>query len=192
MAQLFGDFSAELPQSEEFLTLGFSPGALPMKQRWRNNGLSADFIAGYLANFFPSIGNNKIENKQIEIQSAVSYIANELLENAMKFSDETTHHPVVIQLLLYVDKVVFYVTNSVPPKKVDAFQALIQQLMQSNPQELYIKQLEYNAVAGHCTDSRLGLLTILSDYMAKMGWKFEQITLDPPTVIVTTMVELPI
>ena len=87
MIQIFGDF-IEQPPSQEYLIIGFSPSSIPLKQRWRNNGLSADFLADYLTTFFP--GNeddpSTIE-RQAEIKSAVSYIANELLENAMKFND---------------------------------------------------------------------------------------------------------
>jgi hypothetical protein len=51
MIQTFGDF-IELPASQEYLIIGFSPSSIPLKQRWRNNGLSADFMADYLATFF--------------------------------------------------------------------------------------------------------------------------------------------
>ena len=34
------------PASEcEYLTLAFSPTSAPLRSRWRNNGLSADFLA---------------------------------------------------------------------------------------------------------------------------------------------------
>ncbi|MEO1375658.1 MAG: hypothetical protein AAFW70_15360 [Cyanobacteria bacterium J06635_10] len=52
-AQVFGDF-VERPQQDEHLTLGFSPSAIPIRKRWRNNGLSADYVANYLATFFPT------------------------------------------------------------------------------------------------------------------------------------------
>ncbi|HSF76291.1 MAG TPA: ATP-binding protein, partial [Microcoleus sp.] len=72
MTQIFGDF-IEQPASQEYLIMGFSPSSVPLKQRWRNNGLSADFLADYLTTFFP--GNqddpSTIE-RQAEIKSAVS------------------------------------------------------------------------------------------------------------------------
>jgi hypothetical protein len=33
----------------EYLKIGFSPTSIPIQQRWRNNGLSANFLADYLS-----------------------------------------------------------------------------------------------------------------------------------------------
>ncbi|MEG4516803.1 MULTISPECIES: DUF6272 family protein [unclassified Microcoleus] len=190
MTQIFGDF-IEQSASQEYLIIGFSPSSVPLKQRWRNNGLSADFLADYLTTFFP---RNQDEpstiERQAEIKSAVSYIANELLENAMKFNDETSEYPIDIKLQLESDRVIFSVANSISPHAVDKFQAYIQQLLASEPSELYIQRLEKNAADESCTNSGLGLLTMLTDYTAKLGWKFQTIHQDPEVIAVTTMVQL--
>ena len=190
MIQTFGDF-IELPASQEYLIIGFSPSSVPLKQRWRNNGLSADFMADYLATFFPgNEDDSSTIERQAEIKSAVSYIANELLENAMKFNNETSDYPINIKLQLESDGVLFSVANSISPQGVDKFQAYIQQLLASEPSELYIQQLEKNAVEESCTDSGLGLLTMLTDYSAKIGWKFQTVHKDPEVIAVTTIVQL--
>ncbi len=190
MIQTFGDF-IELPASQEYLIIGFSPSSIPLKQRWRNNGLSADFMADYLATFFPgNEDDSSTIERQAEIKSAVSYIANELLENAMKFNNETSEYPINIKLQLESEGVLFSVVNSISRQGVDKFQAYIQQLLASEPSELYIQQLEKNAVEESCTDSGLGLLTMLTDYSAKIGWKFQTVHKDPEVIAVTTMVQL--
>lgn len=190
MIQTFGDF-IEQSASQEYLIIGFSPSSIPLKQRWRNNGLSADFLADYLTSFFPGNEDDPSTiDRQAEIKSAVSYIANELLENAMKFNDETSEYPIDIKLQLESDGVIFSVANSIPPKAVGKFQAYIQQLLASEPSELYIQQLENNAANESCTGSGLGLLTMLSDYTAKIGWKFQTVQKDPELIAVTTMVQL--
>ena len=190
MIQTFGDF-IELPATQEYLIIGFSPSSVPLKQRWRNNGLSADFMADYLATFFPgNEDDSSTIERQAEIKSAVSYIANELLENAMKFNNETSEYPINIKLQLESDGVLFSVANSISPQGVDKFQAYIQQLLASEPSELYIQQLEKNAVEESCTDSGLGLLTMLTDYSAKIGWKFQTVHKDPEVIAVTTIVQL--
>ncbi|MEG3903871.1 DUF6272 family protein [Microcoleus sp. B4-C5] len=190
MTQIFGDF-IEQPASQEYLIIGFSPSSVPLKQRWRNNGLSADFLADYLTTFFP--GNqdepSTIE-RQAEIKSAVSYIANELLENAMKFNDETSDYPIDIKLQLESEGVIVSVANSISPQAVDKFQAYIQELLASEPSELYLQRLEKNAADDNCTNSGLGLLTMLTDYTAKLGWKFQTVHKDPEVIAVTTMVQL--
>ena len=191
MTQIFGDFIEYLPAGPEYLIIGFSPSSVPLKQRWRNNGLSADFLADYLATFFPTVESDRTTiDRKAEIRSAVSYIANELLENAMKFNDETSDYPISIRLQLQRDKLVFSIANSIPPRAVSKFQAYIQELTTSDPGELYIRQLEKNAADETLTTSGLGLLTMVNDYMAKIGWKFETVQKNPEVITVTTMVQL--
>lgn len=191
MIQIFGDFVDNLPSSEEYLILGFSPSSIPLKQRWRNNGLSADFIADYFTTFFPGGESSRSGNDiKAEVKSAVSFIANELLENAMKFSDENSLYPVSIQLHLDSDKMVFMVTNSIHPQGVEKLVAFIKELTTSDPCELYILQLEKNASDESTGESGLGLLTMINDYQAKLGWKFESINTEPEAIAVTTMVQL--
>ncbi|MEG4800772.1 DUF6272 family protein [Microcoleus sp. ARI1-B5] len=190
MIQTFGDFIESTP-SHEYLIIGFSPSSIPLKQRWRNNGLSADFLADYLTTFFPGNEDDPSTiDRQAEIKSAVSYIANELLENAMKFNDETSEFPIDIKLELKSDGLIFSVANTIPEQAVGKFQAYIHQLLAGDPSELYIQQLEKNAADESCTDSGLGLLTMLSDYSAKIGWKFQTVQKDPEVITVTTMVQL--
>jgi len=190
MAQIFGDYATERSDSQEYLIIGFSPSSKSLKQRWRNNGLSADFLADYLTTFFP-IDNAVPEtvNRQAEIKSAISYIANELLENAMKFNDDSSQYPISVKLQLSTDEIIFYITNSVKPKQVEGFKAFIENLCNSDPQDLYIERLEANAENEDSTASGLGLLTMVNDYMAKLGWKFETIQHENRSVTtVTTMV----
>jgi hypothetical protein len=189
MTKIFGQFSEQAFSSEEYLILGFSPSSIPLQQRWRNNGLSADFLADYMTTFFPNDTNADGVEKQDEIKSAVSYIANELLENAMKFNDPNSQYPISIQIQLHSDHIVFSVTNSISPKASETFQAYIQKLIDSDPQELYLQQLEDNAQEENSGSSGLGLLTMLNDYMAKVGWKFQTIKKEQEILTVTTMVQ---
>ncbi|WP_245912129.1 slr1658 superfamily regulator [Brunnivagina elsteri] len=87
MNQIFG-YYVDKPLNQDQLTLSFSPSSIPIKDRWRNNGLSADFMADYLTSFIPTDENQpSTAQRQSEIKSATSYIANELLENSMKYCD---------------------------------------------------------------------------------------------------------
>src|SRR6476469_5048823 len=169
MTEIFGDFQDELPISEEYLIMGFSPSSASLKQRWRNNGLSANFMADYLMVFLPVSDDNAVAiARQEEIKSAISFIANELLENAMKFNDYSSLRPIVVQLQLFQDRVVLLVTNAVEPDTVEIFKTLIQEIITSDPSEMLIRQLEKNADAK--TDSGVGLLTMINDYGAQVGW----------------------
>jgi hypothetical protein len=191
MEQIFGDFKTDFQISQEYLTLGFSPSSVPLKQRWRNNGLSADFLADYLTTFFPEDPDNPTSSqRQVEIKSAVSYIANELLENSMKFCDESLTNPISISLELEPDRIIFISTNTVAPEQVAKFQAFIEELLASDPDEFYVLQLERSAEEEHSGQSGLGFLTMINDYNAKLGWKFEERSQYPQVITVTTMVQL--
>ncbi|MDJ0570421.1 MAG: DUF6272 family protein [Pleurocapsa sp. MO_192.B19] len=191
--QILGDFIQNLPPSQEYLILSFSPGSIPLRQRWRNNCLSADFLADYLSTFFLGNDNQQPDSeKQAEVKSAVSYIANELLENAMKYAVEMSPFPISIQIHLNPDLIIFQLTNSIHFQRTQEFQAHIETLLNSDPEELYIAQLEKNALEEECEESGLGLLTMLNDYGAKLGWKFESLPQDFSEIAVTTMVQLKI
>lgn len=189
MTQIFGDFVEVPPTSDEFLVIGFSPSSIPLKHRWRNNGLSANFMADYVTTFFPkSEDDPATANLQNEIKSAVSFVANELLENAMKFSDYTVNNPISIQLYLKTDRLIFVVVNSINQEGVESFQLFIEKLINSDPQEFYIEQIEKGLESDN--SSGLGYLTMINDYLGRLGWKFETLETQPKVVTVTTMVQL--
>ena len=190
---IIGDYIQNLPPSQEYLILSFSPGSIPLRQRWRNNCLSADFLADYLSTFFLNDEHQQIEcNKQAEVKSAVSYIANELLENAMKYGVEMSPFPISIQIHLNPDLIVFQLTNSIHSEQILQFKDKIETLLSSDPSDLYLAQLEKNALAENGDESGLGLLTMLNDYGAKLGWKFESLPQASTEMAVTTMVQLKI
>lgn len=191
MTEIFGDFVEIPPVSNEFLMIGFSPYSMPLKQRWRNNGLSANFMADYVTTFFPkSEYDPETLSRRNDIKSSVSFIANELLENAMKFSDDTVNQPISIQLYLKTDRLIFVVVNSITPEAVKPFKEFIEKLINSDTETLYIEQIEQNLE--NDTQSGLGYLTMINDYFARLGWKFETIQIEPKIVNVTTMVQLAI
>jgi hypothetical protein len=190
--QILGDFIQKLPPSQEYLILSFSPGSIPLRQRWRNNCLSADFLADYLSTFFLTNEHQQVNDKQAEVKSAVSYIANELLENAMKYGVEMSPFPISIQIHLNPDLIIFQLTNSIPTQHIEKFQIYIKTLLNCDPEELYIAQLEKNALDNNHGESSVGLLTMLNDYGAKLGWKFEVLSQESAEIAVTTMVQLAI
>ena len=189
MTPTFGEFVEPQQGSGEYLKIGFHPTSIPLQQRWRNNGLSADFLAGYLSTFFPGEDSASSE-RQIEITDAISYIANELLENAMKFNHGSSHQTVSIEMFLRADEVSLYSVNSTDPAKIDDFQKFLGRLQTEDRDTLYLEQLERNAADDSDGSSGLGFLTILNDYGATMAWKFIDQDQEPDGVSVTTMVRL--
>ena len=193
--RIFGQFiEREIEQKDyqgEHLEIGFSPTSIPIQQRWRTNGLSADFLADYLITFFPGDDRAAAE-RQAELKSAVSYVANELLENAMKFSYTSSQHAISIAMYLEAEAVSLYVTNSVDPHAVAAFQQTIERLLTEEIDTLYMEQLMHNAESDGEGSSSMGYLTMLHDYDVALAWKFAPSLQDPDVLTVTTMARLSI
>jgi len=190
MIEIFGDFQEDTPTNHEFLMIGFFPHSLPLKERWRNNGLSADFVADYLTTFFPVKEQEpNSQERQAQLKAAVNYIANELIDNAMKFNHETSDYPVKFGLHLLQDKLVLTSTNCLCPEVLAKFYEFVNELKDSDLEDLYIQQLEKGALE-QSHESKLGILTMINDYLATVGWKIETIQKDPEIVTLTTRVQL--
>lgn len=193
--QIFGEFIEQFPPEKDSLELTFTPTSVPLKKRWRNNRLSAYFIADYFTTFLP-LDDSQIE-EQIRIQeskAAVSYIANELLENAMKYNYEEAHSQIKFGVHFLQKNsliAVVFASNSVTVDNQLKLKNFITRLANHDPEILYVEHLEKNALEEDSC-SGLGLLTIINDYHGKIGWKFEPIVLEnhEQFFIVTTMVQL--
>ncbi len=188
--QSFGQYLDDIPPSNEYLTLNFSPDSAPRNRRWKNYGLSADFLGDYFAAFFPGdeTSNSKI-NRRDTVKAAVSYIANELLENAVKYSDESNNLPISITLHLYEQDLIFHVINYSDPETVGNYQRFIEALVAADPDEFYAQQLERTAM-GESESSSMGLLTMINDYGASFGWKFQSVESQDNTIQVSVMARL--
>ncbi|MGF1480831.1 MAG: DUF6272 family protein [Cyanophyceae cyanobacterium] len=195
MVQIFGEYLNNFPPDHDSLVLTFTPSSLPIKKRWRNNRLSAQFVAEYLATFLPVDDEDPLDDRRLkESKGAMSYIANELLENAMKFNDETARYRVRFGIH-FLEKegtitAVIFATNSVNKQRVEKFQAFIEEILNCDPTEMYITQIEKSAEDEHSNASGLGLLTMINDYSAKLGWQFKAIKNDPSLIAVTTMAQI--
>ena len=192
--EIYGEFIENEHRHDtdsEFLTLRFLPNATPLQNRWLTNGLSADFLADYLAIFFPGEDTEAL-NRRSEIKSGVSFIANELLENAMKFNYSLLDGSGSINLAMELkeDRIVFYVSNYLTQTNGDTFKHFINRLLTEDTDELYMEQLMQNGEDDNNTSSGLGYLTSVNDWKAILGWKFEDFEAELNTQKVTVMVQL--
>ncbi len=194
MLEIYGNFiernyMEDAARDSEFLIINFSPSSTSLQQRWRNNGLSADFLADYLSTFFPGEDDESL-NRRSEVKGGVSYIANELLENAMKFNYAPAKQSISIGMDLKPDAVLFYVSNSMDPAIGKHFQDYIQRLLTEDPNDLYVEKLMENEEDEESSGSGLGYLTMINDWNAKLAWKFEDLPKDLKAQKVTVMVQL--
>ena len=194
MVKIFGEFLHQFPPDHDSLELTFTPTSRPIKKRWRNNRLSAHFVADYFSTFLPAdVIESDQEARIKQSKGAVTYVANELLENAMKFNYEGANTQIKFGIHFLEQEEVtaaIFTTNSITIEGAQKFESFIQELLTEDPNELYIRQVENSAEDENNDASGLGLLTMLNDYQAKLGWKFEVLSEQPKIILVTTMAQV--
>ena len=195
--QIFGEFIQQFPPEKDSLELTFTPTSVPLKKRWRNNRLSAHFIADYFTTFLPLDDAVNEHQKQIqESKCAVLYIANELLENAMKYNCEQADAQIQFGIHFLNQEnliAVIFTTNVINIENQHKLTHFITKLSNQDAETLYIEQLEKSALNENGEEcSGLGILTMINDYNASLGWKFETLQRSDKNhfAIVTTMVQI--
>jgi hypothetical protein len=192
MSETLGKY-AERAGACEYLTLVFSPVSAPLRSRWRNNGLSADFLGDYVTTFLPANGAvPAFQNRQKEIRHAVTYIANELLENAMKYHQSDVDIPIRIHLELAGDHITVSVSNGVSTLQAGRYKAFVEHLQQEDTGDLLLRQQEENARSTGSAISSLGLLTMINDYDAQLDFRFDTHPTQLGSMTVTTSAVLPL
>ena len=172
----FGRFIDSLENSKDYLTISFSPSASARQQRWRNYGLSADFLGDYFATFFPGKAKEPgaVDDlmQRATVKAAISYIANELLENAIKYHTERSQDPISISLFLYEDYIVFQSLNLTEPVPAEHFKGFIRDILNADDIDTtFAQQLEQTATGQG--ESHMGFLTMICDYGVEFGWGFK-------------------
>ncbi len=185
--KLFGNFT-EMNDNEEHMLIKFRAATLNMDELWESGSLSASFLSRFWGTFFPS--HDKTSKRvKAEMKDAVRFIAGELIGNAVKFTYEP-HFLIKITLCMSDNELHFYVTNSISPEDDKEYQTFVEKIVTEDPDELYLEQMEKNALEEN-EESRMGFLTMILDYGAVPTWKFEKDE-DSGVRTVTTMVRLPV
>jgi hypothetical protein len=185
--QTLGQNEPESGEKCEYLALSFSPLSVPLRSRWRNNGLSADFLGDYVTTFFSANGDvTDTPAHQKEIKHAVTYIANEFLENAMKYHERDVDIPIGIRLELTGSQITISASNGVGAEQSDRYKAFVGRILSNDAGDLLLRQLEGSSTGTGLNASGLGLLTMINDYGARLGWQFEGHTRYPEFLVVTS------
>jgi hypothetical protein len=122
-----------------------------------------------------------------QAQHDIGYLSNELIENAVKFRQPGE---ILIAAGIFDGSFFIRVTNTIDGATSSRFQQLLQGLESKDPGELLLEQIENNAIS-EGSGSGLGLLTLLSDYDAKMAWAFEENGEWPVILTTTAAVAMP-
>ncbi len=200
MQKIFGDYLEEFDPELDSLEMSFAPTTRSIRKRWSNNRLSAQFVGEYFSTFLPTNDDDQESDRRIqESKSAVSYVANELLENAMKFSDRDSKFKVKFGVYFLEHDpeqnaeitAVIYATNSTTSENAEKFRIFLAELLAADPEEFYVRQVE-KSLEDDSNASGLGFLTMINDYSAKLGWKFDTINKESTVLTVTSMVQVTI
>ena len=136
----------------------------PLDLGWKHCAITSDFVAEFVALRYRS--SRRLYR---EVRHNVSYLTNELIENAVKFRAAGE-----IVLEASVDANVFRakVSNLVDEEISREFQHFLSKVTKGDPGELLIQRIEANAVNPNEAGSGLGLLTLMNDYGAHFAWVF--------------------
>lgn len=136
----------------------------PIDLSWHHCGTTSEFLGEFFA--LSSAATDQTFN---EARHSIGYLVNELLENAVKF-----RHPgdIVIESSLEAGRFELKVTNLIDGETANRFQLLLAEVTACDPGDLLIQRIEANAADTTSSGSGLGLLTLMSDYGARLGWKF--------------------
>ncbi|HEY9823988.1 MAG TPA: ATP-binding protein [Stenomitos sp.] len=162
----------DLASQKDLTLLLTSTHGITQPEHWKNYGRSADFLGDYCAAFFREQGSRlKIIHPPSTIKAMVSYIANELIENAAKYSDESSDMPIAITLRLYQHKLILEIVNYANATVAKKYHEFVQGILKLKVLDAYTQQLE--KIASGQASGGIGLLTLMNDYNASCGWTFE-------------------
>ena len=187
------EFLEPLQSQDGFSEANFLLNYQLLKTEYDKNGLLIHrFSFGEIALQFLKIIYVSYLDKDLlaeaEIRQSVDYIANELLENSIKYSDLTATK-IKLEINVATQYITVSSTNLISENRRNIFLDYIREIRYSDPSELYIKQLEQSL--NDNDKSGLGLLSIIHDYKAEISWKFTS-TAHDFKVLSCVIVQLPI
>ncbi len=175
MAISFGD--TESSNSPMAFSMGVVLHEGPLGVTWQHASSTCEFLGDIFA-----MRHAKEGMDYTEARHSIIYLVNELLENAIKF-----HAPGDIEVRGSLEDGNFEVTvtNRTAAEAAGKFQGLLAELTTRDPGELLIERIEANAADENSSGSGLGILTLMNDYGARLGWHFSEAPAGGPLVLVT-------
>ena len=162
METSFGVFDRSNAQSAYSFSITLYNG--PLDITWQHASATCDYVSDIIA-----MHCDKLKLNYNEARHSIAYLVNELLENSIKFKSEGD-----IELNFSFDNNNFemIISNSITSTVAEKFQGLLAEIVSRDPGELLIERIEKNAIDENSSASGLGILTLMNDYGARMGWKF--------------------
>lgn len=159
---------------------------LHTRPQWRAAAQVSQFVSGFLDSDLRAGCSDAAEARTASAE--VVYAVSELIENATKYS-----RPGLVELHARVcaEHVVVSLSHPVDVAHAERYRQRAGELLCDDPAELLMATVERNAASADGA-SGLGLLSLMSDYGARLGWYFETSAEDTGSVRVTTQAHLPL
>lgn len=181
MSVILGEYLS-LPQLDNEIALTYWPYRYPLQ--WSQGGKIPDFVANYLA----SIEAERGLSTSSDVKVTVSYLLNELVENSVKFYLSGT---IRIRVGLHDGEIVLVVINQIAGDQKPGLVHQFSELLKSDPEEIFIARMEAVDSPSERGSSNIGLLSMIMDYQARLGWNFVQVTDNEDRFWMHTMVRVP-
>lgn len=164
MQRMFGDTLLQNGAHAVSSRLVLADG--PLALAWQHCAVTSDFLSDFYALSRPGTPHDYTEARH-----CIGYLLNELLENAVKFR---APGDILIETSLDGDRFEAKIVNPITGAAAARFQTVLTEMIAQDPGDLLIARIEANALAGAEGGSGLGLLTLMSDYGARLGWIFRR------------------
>lgn len=186
MTLSFGDFKEALYAESDSVKLCFTFSKVTADRDFLCHNLSFGVVVSYLSQFINSSTLSFCSLSRKDLEQTIDFIINELLENTIKYGDDNKPE-IFVEIHVCADEVLITCTNCIDEKNYQLFKSYVSKLTSGNPQEIYSRQLEMSLNDNRL--SRLGFLSIINDYQAKIGWRFDSSqTSDENKVIISVSV----
>ena len=133
---------------------------------WQHASATCEFLGDMFASHCAKSGQDYTDARH-----SIIYLVNELLENAIKFRSPGN---VAIEGSLEDGNFEVTVTNAASAEVASGFQGLLAEVTTRDPGDLLIERIEANAADENSSASGLGILTLMNDYGARLGWNFQE------------------
>ncbi len=136
----------------------------PLAVGWQHASATCEFLGETFATRHAKAGRDYSDARH-----SIIYLVNELIENAIKFRSPGD---IEINCSLEEGNFELVVKNHASSAVASRFQSILAEVTAGDPGELLIQRIEANALDENSSASGLGILTLMSDYGARLGWTF--------------------
>jgi len=181
---IFGDYDTKynIESSDVFFQFALNN----FNTNWDQASIFADYMGKYYSQNLLSC--TEIQYK--EVFNNISYVLNELFENALKFNEEKD-----ISASVKVNKeenlITLVTTNHIHETKVGHFVELLSQLFAGDPKQMFMEKIEQNLM-DDSGGSGLGYLTMILNFDVKLGFRFFTLDDQSHDVKIYTMARMPL